>query len=142
MPFPVLIELRPSRVLRVLLAVMHAAAALCILVLPIQWQWSAVALAMVLASAAMAFRSPGIVALKLTATDLQIVRTSEDTPTVATLRPGCTVFSWLVVLRFDCGEEAKTRSLALFPDAVSGDGFRKLRLWVRWNATKRVAVSS
>lgn len=133
MQFPVLIELRRSTVYQVLLAAVHAAAAFSLLYLPLGWFWRVLALVLVFASAMAAWRASDIVGLQLSATELR-VRTSSGLLVAASLRPGCAVFSWLAVLRFDCDGQAKSRSLILFPDSFSGDDFRLLRLWLRWSA--------
>ena len=133
MQFPILIELRRSTVYQVLLTAVHAVAALSVWYLPCEGLWRVVGLVLVFASVAVVFRSPGIVGLQLTATELR-VRTSNGLLLGATLRPGCTVFRGLAVLRLDCEGEAKSRSLVLFPDSFSGDDFRMLRLWLRWSA--------
>ena len=49
-----------------------------------------------------------------------------------TLLPDTTVFSWLVVLRMKANERKQAISLALFPDHMSHEEFRVLRLWLNW----------
>jgi hypothetical protein len=46
--------------------------------------------------------------------------------------PETTIFPWLVVLRLETEEERKIISLTLFPDSMSREEFRILRLWLRW----------
>lgn len=134
MQFPVFIELRRSLLLQVLLAAMHAAAALCVWMLQADWVVRVLVSLPVFVSAGMMLRASWIVALRLSETALH-VRTSDGVERSAFLCPGCAVFTGLAVIRLKREGETKSRSLVVFPDSIQQDDFRKLRVWLRWAAS-------
>lgn len=50
----------------------------------------------------------------------------------AVVAPDTTVFSFLVVLRYQVEGERRFRALVVLPDSMSHDALRRLRLWLRW----------
>ena len=54
-----------------------------------------------------------------------------------TLLPDTYVSSWLIVLRFR-GETTAVSSLWLLPDSADPDAQRRLRVWLRWQASPAI----
>ena len=133
MQFPIFIELRRSFVYSLLTSAMHGVAAICLFVVPLDWYWRAVAFPLVAWSLWSALRSRRVASLRLVAKEGLSFVEADGGSVEAALLPESTVFAWLVVLRFRVGEERKARALTLFPDQMSRDEFRMLRLWLRWN---------
>lgn len=50
-----------------------------------------------------------------------------------TILPSATVHSWLTVLRLEY--EGHSLNLMITPDAIDAEAFRRLRVWLRWQAT-------
>ncbi len=134
MQFPIFIELRRSHIYALLTCAMHGAAAACLFAVPLDWYWRAVALLLIAGSLWSSLRFSRFVSLLLDAKGLSFLDAGGGRVDAALL-PESTVFAWLVVLRFRVGGERKAHALTLLPDQMSSDEFRKLRLWLRWNAT-------
>jgi hypothetical protein len=133
--FPVFIGLRRSYFLAASVCVMHGAAAGAFLVLPWPLPMRMVLLIVLAVSLWHTLRPARIRSLRLHQNgDLECVL-SDGTSRPASPLPDTTVFSWLVVLRLEVEGEQRTVSLPLFPDHMSGDEFRILRLWLRWGVT-------
>lgn len=56
----------------------------------------------------------------------------------ATLEPGSTVWPGLVVLRYRLDGQRRSQTYMLFPDSLSPDDFRRVRVWLRWYPRKPV----
>ena len=80
-----------------------------------------------------ALRPPRIVSLRLDGNGGLECVLPDGTRLPATPLPDTTVFSWLVVLRLRVEGEKRTISVPLFPDHMSREEFRILRLWLRWS---------
>ena len=80
-----------------------------------------------------ALRPPRIASLRLDGKGGLECVLPDGTRLQATPLPDTTVFAWLVVLRLRAEDEKGTISLPLFPDHMSREEFRILRLWLRWN---------
>lgn len=135
MQFPITIELRRSSIYSLLTCAVHGAAAACLFAVPLDWHWRAVALLLIAGWLWSALRSSRFASLRLAVNEGLSVLEADGKRVAAELLPGCTAFTWLVVLRFRTDGERKARALTLLPDQMSRDEFRKLRLWLRWNAT-------
>ncbi len=135
MQFPIFIELRRSFIHTLLTCAMHGAAAACLVAVPLDWYWRVVALPAIAGSLWSALRSCRFASLRLTAREGLSFIDGDGGHVEAALLPDSTVFTWLVVLRFRIGEERKGHAVTLFPDQMSREEFRTLRLWLRWNAS-------
>ena len=51
----------------------------------------------------------------------------------AVVLPDTTIFGWLIVLRWRIEGESRVNSLPLFPDNVSTEEYRLLRICLRWS---------
>jgi len=60
---------------------------------------------------------------------LEVERT-DGTRSAAQVKPQTTVLPWLCVLRMNI--DGRAFALAIPPDALAADDFRRLRLWLRW----------
>jgi len=130
-PLPLLIETQASATARMLLIALHLAAlaALFLALLPAVARLAGIAL--LGASLWMAWKQPVAVRLRAKADGkLECWRDSAWKP--LELRPDSVALAWLIVLRWR--EDGRRHSLALPPDALSGDEHRRLRVWLRWKA--------
>jgi hypothetical protein len=129
--FPISIELQRSYLLVALLLIVHAGAAACVIVLPWSWLVRGGVLLVIAASLAHALRPSKITALRLHKDAIEGVLANGERVAL-TILPGSTVFLWLVVLRLRSAQDAGIVNLSLLPDQMSTQGFRVLRLWLRW----------
>jgi len=139
--FPVSIELHRSRFFALLLFLFHLLATGCLLVVPWHWPIRFTLVLLVGLSARRAVRSPGIIALRISALDHLDCFLADGSQHEATVLPCSTVFSRLIVLRLSVGEEKKVVSMTLFPDQMSANQFRILCLWLRWCPSTITACS-
>lgn len=131
-PLPLLIETRASATTKGLRLALHLAAlaALFLALLPTPARLAGIAL--LGASLWATWKQPVAVRLRAKADgQLEVWRDSAWKP--LDLRPDSVALAWLIVLRWREGR--KNRSLALPPDALSGEDHRRLRMWLRWKAT-------
>ncbi|MDR1062856.1 MAG: hypothetical protein LBL48_02815, partial [Azoarcus sp.] len=131
--FPLFIDLRRSLYRIAALSVMHGAAAGVFLYMP----WLPPLRVAMLAVLALSLRrslSPlGVVSLRLYENGGLECVLPDGTSLPAVPLPDTTVFSWLVALRLKAEGRKRIISLPLFPDHMSREEFRLLRLWLRWN---------
>lgn len=130
-PLPLVIETRASATAKGLLLALHLAAlaALFLASLPAPFHLGGGAL--LAASLRMAWMRPVSMRLRGKADgQLEIWRHSAWKP--LELRPDSVALAWPIVLRWR--EDGRRHSLALPPDALSGDDHRRLRIWLRWKA--------
>jgi hypothetical protein len=132
--FPLAIGLHRSSFLILLLVLLHSLAAACLIALPWSLALRGVLLVLVGLSLGNALRRPRIIGLRLCARDRLDCLLADGNHVTAKALPDCTVFARLIVLRLRIGEEARVNSLTLFPDQMSAEQFRLLRLWLRWHA--------
>ncbi len=111
---------------------MHALAAVCILYVPVVWYVRGALLPILAFSLWRALRPCEILSLRLSVGEGLSCCLDNGERIKATVLPESTVFVWLVVLRLRI-DEAGVRTLTLFPDQMSREEFRMLRLWLRWN---------
>ncbi len=140
MEFPIQIELRRSRVLLILLLFFHGLALASVLVLPWPWITCCFLVFAIALSVWHSLRTGEILALRLddVAKPECIVTVGADSRFPAKVMPDCTVFSSLVVLRLQLGEEKRIRNIPLLPDSMSDEQFRVLRLWLLWCVREQV----
>ena len=134
MQFPIRIELHRSTLLPFLLVIFHGIAAACIVALPWPISWRLIVLLPIGGSLVYALRRPRIAGLRLAARDRLECLLADGSRVATKVRPDSSVYSRLIVLRVRLGEEKRTRSFIIFPDQVSAEDFRQLRLWLRWHA--------
>jgi toxin CptA len=140
--FPVSIELHRSRILSLLIVLIHAIAAGCAGVLSWPWQVRLLLLVLVGASLKHAIRPPKILGLRLYRRDrLECWLVDGHFIPLAVL-PDSTVFSRLIVLRLRMGEAKQICHLALLPDQMTAEQFRVLRFWLRWRTEPKKDVGS
>jgi hypothetical protein len=130
--FPVFIGLRRSKLLIGALSLMHCAAAGAALAV----SWPLPARIALLAALAVSFpyslRRPRIASLRLYGDGALECLTLDGAVLALAPFPDTTVFPWLVVLRLKAEGEKGVIPLPLFPDSMSREEFRILRLWLRW----------
>ncbi|GHU33323.1 hypothetical protein AGMMS50256_25040 [Betaproteobacteria bacterium] len=133
MQFPVFIELRRrSYFLIGSVCVMHCAAAVAFLFMPWPLPLRIALLIALAVSLLYALRPSRIVSLRFHGNGVLECALSNGTRLPASLLSDTTVFSWLVVLRLRVEGEKGKISLPLFPDHMSREEFRLLRLCLRW----------
>ena len=137
MQFPITIALRRSRLLVLLLVLLHGLAAGCVGVLPWPWPLRCALLFALGASLVYALRPSPILELRLRAPDRIDALLADDNRVGLSPQTDSTVFGQLIVLRYRLGEVKRVRSLALLPDQMSAEEFRLLRLWLRWYSAPR-----
>jgi hypothetical protein len=130
--FPVLIGLRRSLYRTGALCAMHGAAAGAFFVLPWPLPLRIAAFAVLAASLRHSLRPPRVASLRLHENGALECVLPDGTELPAAPLPDSTVFSWLVVLRLKVDGRKRAISLPLFPDHMSREEFRLLRLWLRW----------
>jgi hypothetical protein len=140
--FPVFIELRHSNILIGSVCLMHCAAAGAFFFMPWPLPLRIVLLIALAISLVCALRPPRIVSLRLHRNGDFECALSNGTQRPAILLPDTTVFSWLVVLRLRVEGEKGTISLPLFPDHMSREEFRLLRLCLRWSVNSSMNDST
>jgi len=129
--FPVVIGLRPSFFLRGAGLLAHGVAASALLGLDLGLGGIA-ALALVVLGALLAWRAgrPSIVGLKLLADGRIEIAASLDEWRSAEVIPPLRIHPWLTVLRVRSEDSAHV--LAIAPDSLACEDFRRLRLWLAW----------
>lgn len=139
MQLPVFLTLQPSRQLAMVLLLAHAVAVL--VVLPLNFPFW-IKLGLLLAIGISAWRSLSrlhggrrIARLTLRSDGLLEYLRSNDESGEARIHPHTTVTSWLTVVLLRQGK--RIEALVLLPDALNGEEFRKLRVWLCWQAAMR-----
>jgi toxin CptA len=130
---PLELNLRPSRVYRVILALAHglALAGIWLAALPV---WAKVLMTVVLLIGGVWLwreNSNGLRSLRVSQSGQIELLDGEWLP--AGIKGQAVVLPWFVSLEL-VPEAGKTRRLALLPDSTEADGFRKLRVWLKWAA--------
>ena len=131
MQFPITIELHRSRSLSLLLSVFHMLAAGCVIALPWLWLMRSTLLLLIGVSLVYALRKSPIRGLYLRAGDGIEGLLADGSRTKLVVQPDSTVFSRMIVLRVGIGEARSISNLVLFPDQMSVEQFRVLRIWLR-----------
>jgi toxin CptA len=132
--------LRSSRLAGVLIAA-HAAAAAALWIAPVPWP-VAVAVAAVLAANAVwcvrghAFRSApsSVIELELARDGTLSAHRTDGTWTQYRIVGSSFVSRVLTVLNLRNEASGRVRSVLITADAVDADGFRRMRVWLRWRS--------
>lgn len=131
--FPVFIKLRRSRLRLILLLLFHTLAALCVVVTPVPWPIQVLLGGLIGASLWRALPSGQVIALSLSGGNgLQCLLVGDQRVSAVVL-PDTTIFGWLIVLRWRIEGESRVNSLPLFPDNMSTEEYRLLRICLRWS---------
>ena len=130
MRFPINIKLRRSPYLRILLLFVHSLAALCLLSLP--WFLWLPLLVLCAFSLHKSLKLNEFTLIRLLGADRieAVMHTHTDAFSLRILLT-TSVFLHLLVLHFQCADEAKVHFLVLLPDHMAPEEFRVLRLWLR-----------
>ena len=133
------VNVRPSRTLAGAVAALHLLAGAAILAAALDWPYRAALLCTVAASLVLSLRRRQGAVLRCQDDGGLAIRRGDDWAPVRLL-PDTLVWPWLAVLRYRIDERRAT-TLAVLPDSLEKDDFRRLRVWLRWGAeTKRDAA--
>lgn len=136
MQFPINIGLRRSRILDALLLIAALLAGGISLSFQCSMSAHACLFAAILVSATLAWKSlkPSIKILRLERNgDISIARVDDGDFVRAIPMPGATLHPWLSVIRLNI-EDSRSCTLIAAPDNLTGTDFRRLRMFMRWQA--------
>lgn len=139
MPFPVSLDVKPSRRLRAALVLMHAAAVLALWLSAIDWRLALGGSVSLLVSLALHWRRQLPWRLRLAGDGSLYRLAANDEATKIEVLPGAVVTRWLVVARILDEGEGRARALLVLSDSLNPDDFRALRIWLRWLAVFRIS---
>lgn len=135
------INLRPSRQLALVLGLAHTAAAGACLLPDLPPPVGAALVVGLAASCVCAVRSrallyaaDSIIALRFEEGGKLWVRTAGEGWSAATLHDSTFVNPWFTVLSVATGTSRSARHAVILTDSVNAENFRKLRVWLRWDA--------
>lgn len=132
MRLPIRIALRPSRLLVGLLGGLHVLAAISVAILPWPLWLRAALLAGVVFSLWRSLPPSRVSGLRLGERGQLTLLYPQAEPLPVRVCPDTTVFNQLIVLRVREDDSDRVLSIPLLPDSMSGEEFRRLRLWLRW----------
>ncbi|HMW17008.1 MAG TPA: hypothetical protein PKN13_04665 [Accumulibacter sp.] len=135
MHLPIRIALRRSRILVGVLCGVHALSVISVVVLPWSWGIRAALLMLVLVSLLRSLKPIRLSGLRLGERGQLALVYAQGDPVDVSVSPDTAVFSRLIVLRVH--DQTRMISQPLFPDSMSADEFRRLRLWLRWQIMPR-----
>ncbi|MCS6785563.1 MAG: hypothetical protein NZ524_00805 [Thiobacillaceae bacterium] len=131
-PYPLVLRLRPSRIARLFLTGVAIAALAAALLADLPWGARGLAAVMVALVLWRGWRMSLPVALRLSEDGRLQWRQAGQDWQEATLLAACRATPWLCVLA--CRTAGGRRDWAVFPDSLPADDFRRLRVWLRWQA--------
>ncbi len=132
MQFPVFIKLRRSRLRLVLLLLFHTLAALCVVAAPVPSPIQILLGGLIGVSLWRALPPGQVLALSLSRRNGLQCLLPGDQRVSAVVLPDTTILGWLIVLRWRIEGESGVNSLLLFPDNMSAEEYRLLRICLRW----------
>ena len=135
-PLPLVIRVGPSGRLRLLLAALHllAGLALWLAALPLHVQLAGSVI--LLLNLAHNLRPSTSVTLRGTEKGLLEMRKNQEWQPLHDLGIGL-LLPGIVQLRFRKPDSKRKCSLAILPDSMPADDYRRLRVWLQWLAGKR-----
>jgi toxin CptA len=133
------ISLRPSWLLGMLLALGHGAAIAIMLLVDIPL-WAALVAAaglavnlfVVVRRHALMLTPDSAVAIEIGSDDKVGIRTRHGEWSEYAVLGNTCVTAYLTVLNLQQTDSRAIRRIAIFPDSVDAEDFRKLRVWLRW----------
>lgn len=142
---PVLrIDLRASWTLAAILTVAHGSALAAVLTVSIPLWLQVIAAAALAANLARLLwrnallKSPAaVVAIEIASDDVLSIRTRRGNWVQYDVCDDTYVLWFLTVLNLRRARNGRRVSVALLPDAIHADDFRKLRVWLRWKGKTR-----
>lgn len=135
---PIQLNLKPSRLLALMLAVASTGACLILVSMPLQLWVKLAAVILVSISAVYHVRDlllcrPGsLVSLELNSKDELHVMRRDGVKIPATVLPDSVVLPWLTVLNLRLDKNRWRRHVLITADRAEPDAFRQLRVWLRW----------
>ncbi len=136
MQFPIIIGLHRSRFMDLALLVVAMALGATVLAFPTGFPFRLACLLVILLLAVQIWRrlSPRLSAIRLEKTgQLSVFPAGADEFVAATLLPGATVHPWLSIARLQT-DDGRIHILIVAPDSTEPQGFRRLRVFLRWRA--------
>lgn len=131
-----ILRLRPSRIARAALLIVFMTALGAIAWADLPWYVQIAAATLAAAIALHAWRTRTPVALRLHPDGSLEWREAAQDWRAVTLLPGSHVSPWLCVLH--CRSDGRTHHLAIYPDSLHPEDYRRLRVWLRWRAQVHV----
>jgi hypothetical protein len=128
---PLELTLRPSRVFAAVLVLAHGLAMLGIWLAALPVSVKALMTAALVAGALWSWREHSRSPRGLRVSQSGQLEVLDDAWQSASIEGQPVVLLWYVTLKL-APESGKTRRLALLPDCTEADGFRKLRVWLKW----------
>lgn len=143
---PIQLELTPSVVLSRIIRLAVLSVLLVLLFLPLQPALKILLACLSILMAVRAFRRhvalqqpDAVVHLCLHPESGLLVRQRDGQECQALVQADSFVAAWLTVLNLRSVESGQRYTLLLLPDNVAADGFRQLRVWLRWRREMSVA---
>ena len=131
------VALHRSRLLDVLLIVIHAIAAICVMQIPLAGVFRIVLLGFVLLSLWRALRRQAFSHLLLSSKNVsRLCLTGENSQSIdARILPETVVFPFLISLHLRNEKDRRLFHTLLLPDQMGVEEYRRVRVWLRWKIT-------
>jgi toxin CptA len=134
-PLPLVVTVKPSRILRWVLAALHLAAGAALGLADLPGSWRIAGLALLAASLLFHWRGGREITLRGKRDGaLEILENGVWRP--ATLIAADPVLAGLGFLRYRLPGHRRSRSLIVLPDGLPEEDFRRLRVWLKWLGKK------
>jgi len=128
------LEIGASRLLAYILVTIHLMAAGALLLADMPWLYRASWLIAIAAGLGFTVRAPGTLKLRCRPDGGLDVWAADDWLEVRLL-PDTLVWSRCAVLRYQRPERRRTETRVILPDSLAEDDFRRLRVWLRFQAS-------
>jgi len=83
--------------------------------------------------------SDSVVSIQPMAAGNCILRTLSEGDMEATILPDSVAWPWMLLLRFTSGGKRLPVSVVVLPDSVAKEDWRRLSIWLRWQASEPAA---
>jgi toxin CptA len=130
-----LVTLQPSRVRTGVAIVVHALAVAALWWADLDMMYRLALMVAVVVSLIRTRRPPNLPTLRCRA-DGRLETGREETWSPVEVRPDTVVLAWFVALRYRQPGRKRDEILAIFPDMLAADDFRRLRIWLKWRASE------